>query len=421
MGHGTVIVGASQAGVQVAASLRDAGYTESITLIDGAHHEPYQRPPLSKDFLAGTVEAQGLRFRQRDYYETHGITLALGSAAVEVRRVGDGGVVVTEDGTEHPYERLVIAVGAQSRELVLPGAELDGVLTLRDADDADRVRAALETAQDVIVIGGGFIGLEVAASALKHGKSVTVLEAAPRIIGRAVGEETSSWFLDAHRSRGMTIEVDARLVRFHERDGHVSGVELADGRILPADVVVVGIGVVPRTDLAAQLGLGIDNGIVVDEFMVASDGRTLAIGDVANAPNPYDRVRSAMARVRLESVNNAIEQARTAAATILGAPQPYQAVPWFWSNQGDLRLQMAGLNVGHDRVVIRGDQDAPKFSVMYYRGDTLLGADCVNSPVDFMAVKSALMKGQNIPPDAATSDAPLKTLVVDHSIPSGSN
>lgn len=414
MANGIVVVGASQAGVQLAASLREGGFRDPITLIDGSTHEPYQRPPLSKDFLAGHVDAEALRFRDREYYEENGIVLALGSPAVHVDRDHEGGVVVTADGSRHPYDRLVLATGAAPRRLDIPGADLDGVLALRDADDAARLKASFATTESVVIVGGGFIGLEVAASALKQGKKVTVLEAASRIIGRAVGEETSSWILEAHRSRGMRIDTGVSLARLvGDDDGHVIGVELADGAVVPADVVIVGIGVVPRTELAEQLGLEIANGIVVDEHSVASDGSTLAVGDVANLPNPYGRCAEAMSRIRLESVNNAIEQARFAAGTLLGDPRTYASVPWFWSNQGDIRLQMAGLNVGYDRVVVRGDVPAEKFAVLYFRGDVLLGADCVNNPVDFMAVRQALARGKHLVPEDALRPEPLKTLFLD--------
>lgn len=412
-GAGILIVGASQAGVQLAASLREGGYADPITMLDSAEHEPYQRPPLSKAYLAGSVDAPGLRFRELDYYRANAIDLVLGARVETVRREGDGGVVVTADEREFAYDRLAIAVGAAPRQLQLPGADLQGVFSLRDADDADSLKSRFEGARDVVVIGGGFIGLEVAASALKHGKTVTVLEAAPRIIGRAVGEETSDWFLMAHRRRGMRVDVDARLDRLEGEDGHVRAVILADGERIPADVVVVGIGVVPRTELAEQLGLEVSNGIVVDAHSLASDGRTIALGDVANLPNPYARSSAAMDRIRLESVNNAIEQARIAAATVLGDPRPYVSVPWFWSDQGDIKLQMAGLNAGYDQVIVRGDPDADKFSVLYFRGDLLLGADCINSPVDFMAVKQALAKDRHLAPSEATRPEPLKTLFTD--------
>jgi 3-phenylpropionate/trans-cinnamate dioxygenase ferredoxin reductase subunit len=413
MTGGTVIIGASQSGVQLASSLREHGYDSPITLIDSALHEPYQRPPLSKAYLHGTVDAQGLRFRTQEYYESHGIALALGSAVTEVSWTGEReGHARTANGSTFPFEHLAIAVGAAPRRLGVEGEELDGVFSLRDADDAAALKEALDAASDVVVIGGGFIGLEVAASARKAGKSVVVLEAAPRIIGRAVGDTTSSWFLDAHRRRGLRIEIGAQVRRIEGADGRVTGVELADGTRHPADVVVVGVGVIPRTELAEQLGLRVENGIVVDEHSLASDGRTIAIGDVANLPNPFSRSDPG-SRIRLESVNNAVEQARNAALTITGQPSPYRLVPWFWSDQGDLKLQMAGLSMGHDRVVIRGNPDAEKFSVLYYVGDLLIGADCVNSPLDFMAVKQLLAKNQNVPPEAAGQDAPLKTLVVD--------
>lgn len=408
-----VIVGASQAGVQLATSLRERGYAERITIIDGASHEPYQRPPLSKDFLSGAVDAEGLRFRERDYYETNDIHLALGSPAVKAERVGDGGVITTADGTEYPYHRLALANGAAPRKLDLPGAELDGIFSLRDADDAERLKSSFERTDNVVIIGGGFIGLEVAVNAQQQGKSVTVLEATPRIIGRAVGEETSQWFLEAHRKRGMRIDTDVQITGFQGEEGHVTGVELADGTVIPAGIVVVGIGVIPRTELAEQLGLDVANGIVVDEYSLASDGQTLAVGDVANIPNPYDRTVEAMPRIRLESVNNAIEQARFAATTVTGSPEPYKSVPWFWSNQGEVKLQMAGLNMGYDRVIIRGDQDADKFAILYYRGDTLLGADCVNSPADFMAIRQALGKGKHLSPEDALRGEPLKKLFSD--------
>lgn len=412
-GNGIVIAGGSQASVQFAGSLRELGYEDPITIIDDTHHLPYQRPPLSKDFLAGEVDVDGLRFRLVEWYDKNDVTVVLGSAVVGARRDGDHGVATTADGAEFPYDRLAIAVGAAPRRLEIDGSDLAGLHYLRDADDADRLKRELDTTDDVVVIGGGFIGLEVAAGSLKRGKTVTVLEAAPRIIGRAVGEETSEWFLQAHRKHGMDIRTNAKITRFVGDGARVTGVELDDGTVIPAGVVVIGIGVIPRTELAEQLGLETNNGIVVDENSVASDGSTIAIGDVANLPNPYHRTREAMARIRLESVNNAVEQAKSAAAAVVGAPKAYESVPWFWSNQGELRLQMAGLNMGFDRTVWRGDPDAEKFAILYYRGDTLLGADCVNNPVDFMAVKRALGAGQNIPAEAATSAEPLKKLVVD--------
>lgn len=413
MRNGTLIVGASQAGIQFATSLRSSGYAEPITVIDGAANEPYQRPPLSKDFLEGTVNLQDLRFRDREFYESNGIQVELGSPVEHIERTGDGGVAVTEGGERFPFDQLVLAVGAAPRRLVLPGADQGGVHYLRDAADASALKEALDAAGNVVVVGGGFIGLEVAASALKQGKTVTVLEAAPRIIGRAVGEETSEWVQRAHEKHGMRIETGVELQRFHSENGHVAAVELRDGTVIPADVVLVGIGVVPRTELAEQLGLEINNGIVVDEYSVASDGKTIAIGDVACIPNPYAPTEEAAPRIRLESVNNAIDQAQAATGTILGNPVSYKVIPWFWSNQGDVRIQMAGLNMGYDDVLIRGEQSGGKAVILYYRGETLLAADCLNSPADFMAIRQGLRKGKHLSKEKALQEQPFKELFSD--------
>lgn len=266
---------------------------------------------------------------------------------------------------------------------------------------------------DAVVVGGGFIGLEAACSLHDLGKNVTVLEYGPRLIGRAVGEETAAFFLEQHRSRGVNIVLDARMKQFVGKDGKLSGIELEDGTVIPAQLVIVGIGVIPNTELAAVLGLDINNGIVVDKHAVASDGTTIAIGDVANIPNPIPG-SPADERIRLESVNNAIEHAKIAAYSLVGQPEAYAGIPWFWSNQGDLKLQIAGLTLGYDSTVIRQDPEKKKFSVLYYRGDNIIAADCVNAPLDFMAVRSALSRNQNIPADlAADISQPLKKLAVD--------
>jgi 3-phenylpropionate/trans-cinnamate dioxygenase ferredoxin reductase subunit len=247
------------------------------------------------------------------------------------------------------------------------------------------------------------------------GKNVVLLEHGPRLVGRAVGEETSRFFLEAHRERGLDIRLDARISRLvpgPTDDGGkaVAGVELADGTLLPAQVVLVGIGVVPNTELAQQLGLAVDNGIVVDEHALASDGTTVAVGDCANMPNPVPG-SPAGERIRLESVNNAIEHAKVAAYSLMGRREDYAGVPWFWSNQADLKLQIAGLSLGFDQTVVRRDDERGKFTVLYYRSGRIIAADCVNAPLDFMAVKNALAKGQNIPADAAGDPAvQLKTL-----------
>ena len=417
---GMLIIGASQAGVQLAISLRGTGYTEPITLLGEEDHRPYQRPALSKEFLQGTVDKENLIFRSADYWADHNISLVKGARIAEVRSHDDGsGVAVATDGTHYAYRRLALAVGARARPLQVPGADLDGLAYLRSADDALALKGRLEEFHDVVVIGGGFIGLEVACSLHGMGKNVTVLEHGPRLIGRAVGEETSAYFLEEHRSRGLDIELNAQVESLvaapqnsdDETPGRVGSVRLADGREIPAQLVIVGIGVIPNTELAEQMGLTTDNGIVVDRYALASDGTTIAVGDVANLPNPLPGAPEGE-RIRLESVNNAIEHAKVAAYSVMGQREDYAGIPWFWSNQADMKLQIAGLSAGFDSTVVRRPGEG-KFSVLYYRDGQIIAADCVNAPLDFMAVRNALAKNQNIPADAAADAAMLKSIAVD--------
>lgn len=415
---GILIVGASQAGVQLAISLRGVGFEEPITLIGEEDHRPYQRPALSKEFLQGTADRENLIFRSQDYWDEHDITLVKGVRVESVDTAADGsGVAHGSDGRDYPFDRIALAVGARARRLEIEGADLEGVAYLRSADDALALRASLDDFQQAVVIGGGFIGLETACSLHGMGKDVTVLEHGPRLVGRAVGEETADFFLRAHRERGIDIRLDARVKRFvpgtGDDAGRVAGVEMADGTVVPAQHVLIGIGVIPNTELAEQMGLEVDNGIVVDRHALASDGTTVAVGDVANMPNPLPDA-PADERIRLESVNNAIEHAKVAAYSLVGRREEYAGIPWFWSNQADLKLQIAGLTMGYDRTVVRRDDAKGRFSVLYYRDGRIIAADCVNAPLDFMAVRGALGKGQTIPAEAAADPAtPLKTIVED--------
>lgn len=410
---GILIIGANQSGVQLAISLRATGFTESITLLGEEDHRPYQRPALSKEFLQDKIDKERLIFRSNEYWEENNIRLVKGVRIERIEKNDDGSGVAYGAGQEFAFRRLALAVGARPRHLDLPGATLEGVTYLRNADDALALKAMIGSVTDAVVVGGGFIGLEAACSLHDLGKNVTVLEYGPRLIGRAVGEETAAFFLEQHRSRGVNIVLDARMKQFVGKDGKLSGIELEDGTVIPAQLVIVGIGVIPNTELAAVLGLDINNGIVVDKHAVASDGTTIAIGDVANIPNPIPG-SPADERIRLESVNNAIEHAKIAAYSLVGQPEAYVGIPWFWSNQGDLKLQIAGLTLGYDSTVIRQDPEKKKFSVLYYRGDNIIAADCVNAPLDFMAVRSALSRNQNIPADlAADISQPLKKLAVD--------
>ncbi|MGM9471701.1 NAD(P)/FAD-dependent oxidoreductase [Pseudarthrobacter sp. YS3] len=417
---GLLIIGASQSGVQLAVSLRALGFDEHITLLGDEDHRPYQRPALSKEFLQGTVQSESLIFRSNQYWAEHNVELVKGEYIVRIDKEADGsGVAHASSGREFPFKRLALTVGARARKLDIQGGDLDGVLYLRNADDALALKARVGDATDVVVIGGGFIGLEAASSLQKMGKNVTVLEFGPRLVGRAVGEETAEYFLQAHRSRGLDIRLNTSAARFTadaaagEKQTSVAAVELQDGTVLPAQIVLIGIGVIPNTQLAEQLGLAVDNGVVVDRFALASDGTTVAVGDVANMPNPVPGSEPGE-RIRLESVNNAIEHAKVAAYSLTGRREEYAGIPWFWSNQADLKLQIAGLCNAFDQTVLRRDEERGKFSVLYYRQGRIIAADCVNAPLDFMAVKNALAKGQNIPADAAADPATqLKTITTD--------
>ena len=419
----TLIVGACQAGVQIASVMRDLGDTDPIVLIGEEAHRPYQRPPLSKGWLKGELKPDDVILRTREWFAEHDIELITGDRVVTIHRGPDGsGTARTEGGIDIPFTRLALTTGASVRRLRLEGTDYHGVHYLRDADDVLALEPALRQPDidRVVVIGGGFIGLEVAAVSRVLGKSVTVLEAAPRLVGRVVSEETSAFYLAAHRRRGTEVVLNARIRRILGEDpsvagavGSVNGVELEDGTVIAADLIVIGIGVVPRVELADEFGLVVDDGgIVVDESCRASDGRTVAAGDCTLMPNPYPL--GVGGRVRLESVNNALEQAKVAAASLLGREVSYTTVPWFWSDQADLKLQIAGLSTGYDSVVVRGEPDFEKFGVLYYRDGRLIAADCVNQPAEFLAIRRALTNGMTIPPDAAADvSIPLKQSIVE--------
>ena len=410
MTGGTLIVGASQAGLQLAVSLRQLGDVAPITLVGAEPHPPYQRPPLSKEFLAGTAEPDSLAFRAPSFYAGADIGLVCGERVTDLALHDDGaGVATTASGRRRRFDRLALTVGARPRRLTVPGADLDGITYLRDLADATQLRSRLADASSVVVVGGGFIGLEAAAVARAQGKTVTVVEAGERLIARAVAPLVSEFYRQAHERRGTTVLLSAAVSAFRGDAGRVAAVQLADGRELPADLVVVGVGVVPRTELAERVGLECAGGIAVDAHARTSNPAVVAAGDCTVQPHPLTGVGA----VRLESVQNAVDQAGVAAATLLGRLEPRKTVPWFWSNQGDLRLQIAGLAAGYDRHVVRGNPDTERFSVLYYRGDELLAVDAVNTPADYLVVRKALGDGATIPADrAADAGTKLKSLVV---------
>lgn len=396
MSGGTLVVGASQAGLQLASSLRRLGTSEPITLVGAERYEPYQRPPLSKGILTGTVQPEELAFQPRDFFTNAGIDLVCGERIVDISLsapwLHGAGSATSSNGRVFDFDRLALTVGGRPRRLAVPGDDLDGICYLRGLDDATVLASRLSRAQHVVVVGGGFIGLETAAAARSVGKPVTVVEAAERLLPRAVAPVVSEFFRQAHLRRGTNVLLSTGVVAFEGHGGAVTGVHLSDGRVLPADLVMVGIGLVPNTELAEQIGLECDGGIVVDSCARTSNGAIVAAGDCTTLPHPL----TGRGRVRLESVQNAVEQARVAAATLAGSPVTTRSVPWFWSDQADLKLQIAGLNTDYDDYVVRGDPDTEQFSVLYYRDDRLVAVDAVNRPADYMAARKALAAGTSI-------------------------
>ena len=413
---GLLIIGSSQAGVQLAVSLRALGFDEEITLLGDEDHRPYQRPALSKEFLQDRITKESLIYRTQEYWDEHRITVVKGERIERISSTPDGsGVAFSRTGTQFAFDRLALTVGAHARKLTVPGADLDGVLYLRSADDALELKARAPEAKKVVVIGGGFIGIEAAASLHTLGKAVTIVERGPRVVERAVGEKTSEFILRHHIVSGVNVLLNSATEEIIGEGGRVTGVRV-NGEIIEADIVLVGIGVIPNTELAKEMGLQVDNGIVVDKFATASDGHTLAVGDCSNLPNPVPN-SPAGERVRFESVNHAIEQAKVAAYAIMGRQEEYAGIPWFWSNQGELKLQIAGLSTGYDRVFDRSSADSSKFSILYYRGEQLIAADCINAPLDFMAVRQALTKGVNLTPEmVADVSVPLKKVLTEAEI-----
>jgi 3-phenylpropionate/trans-cinnamate dioxygenase ferredoxin reductase subunit len=405
---GVVIVGAGQAGFQVAVSLRMEGYEGPIALIGDEPSLPYQRPPLSKGFMAGKQDIEGTALRPLAFYHSHRIDLVTGAKVTEIDRVGRS--VSLASGRGLPFEALVLAVGARNRTLPVKGAELDGICYLRTDAEAVDIQQRLERARDIVVIGGGFIGLELAAAACTLGKSVRVLEVQSRLMTRAVSPILSDFYCDLHTSQGVGISLGVALAEIVGHQGKVSEVVLSDGSVYPAELVLVGIGVVPNIELARDAGLSVSNGIVVDEHLRTEDVSMYAIGDCANHPNPFANPLAG-GRVRIESVQNAVDQAKCIAATIVGRSEDYRAVPWFWTDQFDIKLQMAGLSGGCDQVVIRGEPESRKFSVFYFRDGRLAAVDSINRPGDHLAARKLIGTGTQIMPEqAADPSVDLKAL-----------
>ncbi|MET1154319.1 FAD-dependent oxidoreductase [Arthrobacter sp.] len=403
-----VVVGNGQAGVQLVDSLRKEGYTGAITLLGEEPHHPYQRPPLSKDYLAAGKAPVPLPLRPEKFFTTNDVDARLGVSVTAIDR--DARTVSLDDGTTLAYSTLVLATGAANRELTVPGAGLAGIHGLRSLTDAETLHARLDAVRSVVVIGAGFIGLEFAAAARARGLDVTVLEYADRPMGRALTPEMSGFFADAHQRLGVSLRLGEGIASFDaDEAGHVAAAVSTTGQRYPADLVLVGVGVLPRTELAAAAGLEVENGIVVDGSLRTSDPDIYALGDCASFPNVH-----AGTRTRLESVQNATDQARHAAHAILGAgagSKPgYADLPWFWSNQGPLRLQIAGLSAPGDQTVLRGNPAQEKFSVFCFRNGILAAVESVNQPADHMAARRLLAAGRTLTPEqAADPDFDLKS------------
>jgi 3-phenylpropionate/trans-cinnamate dioxygenase ferredoxin reductase subunit len=389
-----VIVGGGQAGLQVAMSLRQKKFEGGITIVGEEPVPPYQRPPLSKDYIKGQVTEQQVWLRPLEFYASRNIDLRLKTCVTAIDRANR--CVTLAGGATLGYDSLVLATGARVRKLPVPGAELAGVVYVRTLADAVTMKPLIEAAQNIAVIGGGFIGLECAAVAATFGHTTTVLEAAERLMARVVSPELSAYYLDLHRSHGVVVRLSAEVVEITGNDGKASAVLCGDGTSVPADLVVIGIGIVPNDDLAAAAGLACDRGIVVDDMLRTADPNIYAIGDCAAFPHPMAR-----GLVRLESVQNAVDQGKTVADAILGEAKPYTAVPWFWSDQYDAHLQMVGLCHPYDEHMMLGDMDAGVFSLVYFRDGALVGIDSVNKPADHVAGRKLLGAGKVIAPAQA--------------------
>lgn len=400
-----IVIGASHAGAQLCASLRQEGWLGEILVIGDEGALPYHRPPLSKTYLSGKSTLEDLLIRPPGFYEKQDITFrhervtALDPQAKTISLSG---------GEEIGYTKLALCLGARPRRLAIEGAELAGVHYLRDASDIEAIRGGLSDAKRVVIIGAGYIGLETAASLrVLGGVEVTVLETAERVLQRVTAPEVSTFYARVHREEGVAVRTGVTVAAI-EGDERVRGVRLADGELIEADLVIVGVGVVPNTELAEAAGISVDNGIVIDGSSLTSDPDIVAAGDCASYFIPrYDR------HLRLESVPNAGEHAKVAAATMCGKPKTIAALPWFWSDQYELKLQIAGLNDGYDSVVLRGDPDVGRsFACFYFKQGEMIAADCVNRPKEFMFSRRAI--NERLPIDRnqlADSDSSLSELL----------
>ena len=396
------IVGAGQAAVQAAEALRSGGFEGAVTLLGDEPHGPYHRPPLSKAWLAGEIEAAQLVMRAPEMLARKGITLRTGVRVLAIDRAAC--TLALSDGSTLSYTGLVLATGATPRRLPLPGGDAPNVLALRNRDEASGIAAQMarcaEQGLPLVVIGGGFIGLEVAATARKKGLAVTVLEAAPRLLGRVLAPMLSDWYAELHRGHGVQIVLGAQIAAIEtSADGLANGVRMQDGQVHAAGLVVLGVGVTANDSLAKAAGLACDRGIVVDACGRTADPRIVAAGDCTA------RRLADGSLLRLESVQNATEQGKSAAAALLGQDRPFTATPWFWSDQYDRKLQMAGLSTGADAWALRGSLQAVPFSIYHFRAGQLVAVDSVNAPKDHLQARKLLDAGASPRPEQVSDPA----------------
>ena len=398
---GMVIIGCGQAGGQAAASLRQEKYEGPITMIGQESYIPYQRPPLSKQYLSGEQEKEKLSLRQESFYSEKEINLMLETSVLSLNPHKKE--LQLEKGETVTYDKLLIATGGRPRKLEVDGHTLKGIHYLRNIDDVDAIKTQMSTSQNLVIVGGGYIGLEVASVAIKKGLTVSVLEMESRILERVTTEEMSAFYHQLHTDEGVNILTSTQAKAFKGSET-VDSVVCGDHEI-PADLVIVGIGILPNTEMAEAAGLETNNGLVVDEHCRTSNEHIFAAGDCTNHPNPILN-----RRLRLESVPNAMEQGRVAASNMLGGSKSYASMPWFWSDQYEHKLQMVGFSKDSDQSVVRGDMESKSFTVFYLKDDSIIAADSVNNPKEFMASKQLVGKKASIEALADTS-IELKTLI----------
>ena len=374
-----VIIGGGQAASQVAISLRQKNFTGDISILSSEEYHPYQRPPLSKKYLSGELDSERLYLKPKKFYEDQNINVMLNSYVEEIDRSNSKLTFSKNNGEEATinYDNLVISTGTSPRLIPLDNPNLKGVHYLRSIKDVEEIKKSLIGAKSMVIIGGGYIGLEVAAVSKKLGLNVTVVEMANRILERVTSPIISSFYHSYHESNGVEIRTSTSVIGING-DLNVSSVETSSG-IIEADIVVVGIGVLPCQDLAERAGIETNNGIVVNEFCISSDSNIFSAGDCTLHPSAFYK-----RDIRLESVHNAIEQGKTVASSIMGEFIPYNQIPWFWSDQYDLKFQIAGLNTDYDEHIVRGQPENNSFSVFYFKDGNMISSDCVNSAPEHM-------------------------------------